>query len=356
MPLKEFMPVDELKLQILSQYPFEVYDVLPIKFKDTDKQRAVYKVSCSDGFKCLKKVYFDESNLLFVYSVIQWFSINGIGVPKLLPTKSGGRYVKYNDNLFIVTDWVEGRKCNYDNEEDVAIAAENLGRMHRLSYCFKPIPGSFIRKEEINWYKSFNKKMLQLIEYYNKLTKSKKEFSRLFIENFDYYFERAKHAVKILSMLDMDELASPSEKYNTICHLDYVNKNLIITPEGSLYVIDFDKSKIDIPIHDIGTFLKRILKRKGTSWDFDILKLTLENYETQNQLTKTELLALYAFLEFPQKFWKVSRDYVSSKSNLNSKIQLPILTKTISQITDNYEFCFKFQNYLENRYDINLKF
>lgn len=352
---KEYMPEDSIRKYILSNYPYRVYEITPIKFKDTDKQRAVYKFESSDGPKCLKKVYFDENNLLFVYSVIQWFYSCGIKIPKILPTKSGGRYVNYENNLFIVTDWIEGRKCDYDSNDDIPIISQNLGRMHRCSSNFIPIAGSFIRRDDTDWYKTFSRRYLQLLQFSNSAVTAKSDFNRKYLNSFDYYNERASHAIKILSMTDPDEFMYPARIHNTICHLDYVNKNLIFTYSGELFVIDFDKSKIDIPIHDLGTFLKRILKRKNTSWDYDILLSALTSYEKERILTKTEFLGLYAFLEFPQKYWKISRDYFSNRREYNKKLLISMLSKVNEQVKDHDDFCRKFRSYIEARFHINME-
>ena len=47
-----------------------------IKFKDTEKQRAVYKIDYIDKSYCLKKVYYNEAELLFVYSAMEWLYRN----------------------------------------------------------------------------------------------------------------------------------------------------------------------------------------------------------------------------------------------------------------------------------------
>lgn len=354
MARKEYMSFDALEKYILANYPYSILEITPVKFKDTDKQRAVYKVETSDGPKCLKKVYFDEPNLLFVYSVMQWFYSRGIKVPKLIPTKTGGRYVNYKNNLFILTDWINGRKCDYDIDEDVCLAARNLGKMHINSFNFKPISGSAARREDFDWYRTFNRRMLQLLQIHNTACGIRDRFSRCYLDSFDYFYSRASHAVGILNSIDANKLSEPVNNYNTICHLDYVNKNLIIDDKNDVYVIDFDKSKIDIPIHDIGTFLKRILKRNNTSWSYEILLLTLNNYEKERKLDPAEILGLFAFLEFPQKYWKISRDYFSNKDECNRKLFLDMLSRASSQKEDHNQFCNKFQNYIESRLSIKL--
>jgi CotS family spore coat protein len=231
----------------------------------------------------------------------------------------------------------------------------NLGKMHKCSYGFIPIGGSLIRKDDPDWYKTFNRRFLQLLQFNNIASKYDDEFSRIYISCFDYFIQRARHAVHILSQIDNKELMEPAEKYNTICHLDYVNKNIIITDSGDVCVIDFDKSKVDIPIHDIGTFLKRILKRTNTSWDFRILSMALESYQSERILTQVEFLGLFAYLEFPQKYWKISRDYFNNRKNCNKKMFISMLSKACEQKDDHDQFCGQFQDYIEQKFNINLK-
>lgn len=351
---KEFMPLEEILKNILSKYSYKVSDIIPVKFKDTDKQRAVYKVETDNGTKCLKKIYYNESNLLFVYSAMEWLFRHGIGVPHLLPTSSGGRYVKYKNNLFILCDWIDGRKCDYDLDEDICTASQNLGKIHKESYGFKPIEASYMRIEDSDWYRTFNKRFLNLCQHYNAASRYNDEFSGIYLQNFDYYFLRAKHSVYLLNKIDVQELSAPLRS-NTICHLDYVNKNLIFTENEKLYVIDFDKCRIDIPVHDLGTFLKRILKRKTTSWDFAILTMTLSNYQKERELCLVELIALYAYLEFPHKYWKISRDYYNNRDVCSKSMFISMLEKNCQQKEDHDKFCEMFQDYIEKGYNISLK-
>lgn len=82
----ELLPMDELKNNILIYYNLENSSVINVKFKNTEKQRAVYKIEYNNKIYCLKKVYYNEENLLYVYSTMEWCYRNGINVPKLLPT------------------------------------------------------------------------------------------------------------------------------------------------------------------------------------------------------------------------------------------------------------------------------
>ena len=138
----DLLSEENVKKYILPQYNLTNAEISQIKFKDTDKQRAVYKVQYFDECYCLKKVYYSVKDLLFIYSAIEWLYRNNINVPRILKTKTNSRYIEYNNMLFILTPWVDGIKCDYDNIDHVLACGSNLANMHKVSINFTPITGS----------------------------------------------------------------------------------------------------------------------------------------------------------------------------------------------------------------------
>ncbi|SEF73999.1 spore coat protein, CotS family [Caloramator fervidus] len=339
---------DSLIDKILSNYNLKVYSIENIKIKESDKERAVYKINTDKGYKCLKKVYYDEKTLLFIYSVIEWLNVKGILCPKLISTKKGLKYVKYNSNIYILTDWIDGRKCNYDDINDIKDISENLAKIHSASKGFFAIEGSKILISDKDYFKSYNKHFKQLIECANSAYRIKDKFSKIFLDNFDYYLNCAKESIYILSKIDFDNMGDEISN-QAICHLDYVNKNLIFTPDNKLYVIDFDKTKLDCPVHDISSFLHRILKRKKTAWSFEVFEVAINSYEKIRPLTTNEYLAIYAFLLFPKKLWKVSKDYYKNIKYCNKSEYINEL-KSIVKYRENHEaFCNKLKELLSKK-------
>lgn len=346
----EFLPVEDIKSNVLNHYNIETFNIENIKFKDTDKQRAVYKVYTNKGIKCLKKVYYDKKTLLFLYSVIEWLNARGILCPRLISTKKGLKYVNYNDNLFILTDWIDGRKCDYDNIDDIKAVAVNLAKIHKTSKNFKPIDGSKIRQADKDYLSSYSKHFLQLLELSNSAYLIKDKFSKIYLEHFDYNLEKARESVYILSQIDFSKPIGDEVSNCSICHLDYVNKNLIFTPENRLYAIDFDRTMLDIPVHDVSIFLRRILKRENTSWDFEIFKCAVESYEKVRPLSCNEYLLLFSILMFPQKFWKVSRDYYKNRRECNKEAFISIIKKITKQQKDHEFFCEQMREYINKKF------
>lgn len=346
----EFMPIDQITQNVLSAYNLIINDIESVKFKDTDKQRAVYKVNTNKGQKCLKKVYYNEQTLLFIYSIIEWLNAKGIFCPRLIASKKGLRYVKYNNNLFILTDWINGRKCDYDNIEDIKASARNLALVHKCSYGFYPIDGSYIKIADTDYYQSFVKHFNQLLEISNFSFSIKDKYSKIFLDHFDYNIEKARECIYLLSKIDLTSNPGDQVSLRAICHLDYVNKNIIFTPDNRICIIDFDNTCIDMPVHDICGFLRRILKRDSNPWDINVFKASIESYETIRKLSLNEYIMILAILMFPQKYWKISRDYYKNRKLCNKESFITIIKKVTSQEDKHNIFCLQVKDYIEEKF------
>ncbi|CDF58056.1 CotS family spore coat protein [Thermobrachium celere] len=330
---------------VLNYYPYEITKIENIKIKDSDKPRAVYKVYTNNGIKCLKKMYYDKEVLLFIYSIIEWLNYHGIKCPRFLKTKNGLRYVYYKGNYFVLMDWIDGRKCDYDNIEDVKDASKNLAKIHNATKNFRSISGSKVIYEDKDIYDSYSKHFLQLLDSANKAFYYKDSFSKLFIEYADYYIESAKDSIYLLSQIDF----SNDNVRTSLCHYDYVNKNIIFS-QNDIYIIDFDKAKIDYSINDFYVFIKRIMKRKNTSWNFEIFKTALESYESIRPLNQIEFKLLIAQLMFPNKIWKLTRDYYKNIQHCNKKAFYRILKELVSQKNNHQQFMLNIFDYFNNKY------
>jgi CotS family spore coat protein len=337
-----------LKRTVLPYYGLENADLTQIKFKDTERQRAVYKVEYMQDVFCLKKVYFGVEDLLFVYSAIEWLYRNNINVPRLLPTKDRGRYVEYNKMLFILTPWIEGTKCSYDNINHIFDACSTLADMHNCSEKFIPVKGSNHRKGCDNLGVSFQKHFNQLLNCSNLAFKYKDRFSKTFLNHFESNMKLADLSVKVSSSITKRNLKT------SLCHLDYVNKNIIFDDTDKLWIIDFDKCKLDYCVHDISYFLRRLLKRDNTKWNLETAINSLKIYDEKRQLNLDEYKYILAYLSFPQKFWKISRDYYNNLSKCNKSSFQTLINKTVEKTEFHTEFIKEFKEYIENKFQIKL--
>ncbi|MCM0648814.1 CotS family spore coat protein [Clostridium swellfunianum] len=339
---------ENVKNNVLPYYGLESSEITQIKFKDTDKQRAVYKVSSPDKSYCLKKIYFSLEDLLFVYSAVEWLYRNGIKVPRILPTKSRSRFVNYSNMLFILTPWIDGEKCSYDNNDHVLASSVNLSKLHSCTRNFKPIDGSSDRTGFEDQYLSLQKHFQQMLLCSNLAFKHGDKFSKLFLQYFDTNILLAQTAVNIAATINNNNLNK------CLCHLDYVNKNIIFDANKDIWLIDFDKCKLDYRVHDISYFLRRLLKRDNTRWDLELTLNTLDLYERTYPLNLDEYKSILVYLAFPQKFWKISRDYYNNISKCNKNSFITLLSKTCAKSDYQLQFIYGFTEYIEKKFNTKL--
>ena len=340
---------ENVKKYVLPYYGLEDSEITQVKFKDTDKQRAVYKVTSSDQCFCLKKIYFSVEDLLFVYSAMEWLHRNEIKVPRILPTKDRGRFVNYKDMLFILTPWIDGEKCSYDNIQHVLAASVNLSKLHSCTKNFNPIAGSSHRTGFEDLSLSLQKHFQQLLVCSNLAFKNEDKFSKLFLQYFDTNILLAQIAVNIGATIDNNKLNK------CLCHLDYVNKNIIFDENNKLWVIDFDKCKMDYCMHDVSYFLRRLLKRDNTKWDIQIANSSLEAYEEIKPINLDEYKFLIAYLAFPQKYWKISKDYYNNINKCNKNSFITLLNKATEKSEYHLKFIDELKRYVELKFKTNIE-
>jgi len=337
-----------IKLNVLPYYNLQNAKVSIIKFKDTNKQRAVYKIDFKEKSYCLKKVYYSINELLFVYSAIEWLYRNNIRVPKLLPTIDNNRFVSYDDMLFILTPWINGEKCSFDNINHVMLSVKKLSTVHSISRNFQPILGSSIKEDFDDYYISTLKHFENLLQSSNDAFKYKDIFSRNFISTFDTNLNLAKLCLDISNKINNNNLSK------SLCHGDFVNKNLIFPDDLDPWIIDFDKCKIDYSAKDLGYFMRRLLRRENTKWNIDLALSLLKAYDEISPLTESDLRYLVSYICFPQKYWKISRDYYKNIHKCNKSAFLSLLLKATSNANFQYDFALSTINAVEKNFNILL--
>ena len=337
-----------IKQNVLTHYNLQDSQISIIKFKDTDKQRAVYRIDFKEKSYCLKKVYYNTKDLLYVYSAIEWLYRNNIRVPKLLPTIDNNRFVSYQDMLFILTPWIEGEKCNFDNINHVILSVKKLSTVHSISRDFQPILGSSLKEGFDDYYISILKHFQDLLQTSNEAFKYKDIFSRQFISAFDINLRLAKISLNMSNKIDNDKLSK------SLCHGDYVNKNLIFPSDLDPWIIDFDKCKIDYCAKDLAYFMRRLLKRENTKWDIDLALSVLKTYNECSPLTESDLKYLISYICFPQKYWKISRDYYKNITKCNKSAFLTLLLNATSKTDLQYYFALSIIDAVQKKFNTTL--
>ena len=91
-----------------------------------------------------------------------------------------------------------------------------------------------------------------------------------------------------------------------LCHNDLAHHNFMISNE-EVNLIDFDYCNINPRVDDIYNFTNKVLKT--VSYDKEYVKLIVEGYNKQSQLSVEEIKVLKCMLNYPKDFISLIKNY-----------------------------------------------
>lgn len=100
--------------------------------------------------------------------------------------------------------------------------------------------------------------------------------------------------------------------------------------------------------------MRRLLKRENTNWNIDLALSLLKVYDEISPLTESDLRYLVSYICFPQKYWKISRDYYKNIHKCNKSAFLSLLLKATSKANLQYYFALNIINAVEKNFNIHL--
>lgn len=322
--------------QILQQYGLNGQNTLV---------RDIVRVDTDKGIKLIKKINFSDERVLFIHEFKEYLNIKGFKYTDRYSLALDGKpYVSVNGEAFVVTDWIDGRECDFNKAIDIKLATENLAVLHKYSLGFIPAENIKPRSELGNLPEILIKRVKELSKFKKVAQKSSSKVDYLFIKNIDYFIERGLSSLKIINSPVYFGLVEKSEKQKQVCHHDYSYHNVAFNKENNLYILNFDNCCYDISVYDIASFLRKVLGE--SEWSAEVAWNVINWYDAKNRLDIEQLIAITALLEFPQKFWRISNKYFNSR---RSRLEIGYNNKLIQVIEEKdsfNNFLLKFKEYV----------
>lgn len=306
--------MDEQLLQrIQSLYGIKIFSTRPV--------RDIYRLETDQGYLCCKGVDYKIEKFLYIYYATEHLLKNGFDlVPAYIHTLTGDPYFTYNNQIYFLTEWIRGREANLSNLVDLELAMITLAKMHKAALGFKPSKSIRLKSRQGKWVKRYRKRMedLQAYKAMVELKLEKTTFDRYFLKHVDSRIKECEEAARLLEEANYEEQAKLSKKAGGFCHNDYVYHNVMINDaEPQAYIIDFDYCRHDIRVYDLARAIRRIVKDKEHG--DDILDVVLTAYNSVYPLEKEEYRILAAFLQFPQRFWRIADRYYNGKRDWSAR-------------------------------------
>lgn len=321
---------------------FEIERQFDIKIENIKPNKGVYLLKTDKGLRCLKKINYGTQKLLFVYGAKEHLMKNGFPrVDRYCVNTEGNPYALVNEDIYTLSEWIEGRECDFKDEDDLIKAAKGLAYMHLASKGYEPPENSKLKTDLGRWPNLMEKRVRSFdkMRDMGRKKSNKGNFDLNYTKAVQFYKDLGRRAIKVLESSKYMELCEITEEDKGFCHHDYTYHNIVIDREENVNVIDFDYCKREIRAYDIWAFMVKVLKR--VDWNIEQAELIIRSYNEISKLKEEEYRVLFAFLLFPQRFWRLSNRYYYNEVNWPSNTFNNKLEELISEQE-------KYNNFIEN--------
>lgn len=323
---------------------FEIERQFDIKIENIKPNKGVYLLKTDKGTKCLKKINYGTQKLLFVYGAKEHLIKNGFPkVDRYCLNVDGSPYALVNEDIYTLSEWIEGRECDFRNKDNLIKAARSLAYMHMASKGYEPPENSKLKTDLGRWPNLMEKRVRSFDKMRDMIRKkgNKTKFDLNYMKAMQFYKDLGKIAMGVLADSQYIDLCRITEEEKGFCHHDFTYHNIIIDTEECVNVIDFDYCKREIRTYDISAFMIKVLKR--VDWNIEQAHLIINAYNEVSPLKEEEYRTLFAFLLFPQRFWRLANRYYYNEVNWPSNTFNNKLEELISEQENYIKFIEEFK-------------
>ena len=318
--------------------PPQVFSSYELKIKNAERKSPnAWLLNTSQGQYLLRELP-DQSNQ--AKTIERYLQLLKQGIVNLFPlekTKSGKAYEKAEGKIYYLTHYREG---NYFRGEDVSHlrqAAKNLALLHRQTKDWV--------KEQSNkqnsWLTIKQNMLKTLLSYLHYLKQNKvlTDFERLFMENFDFFYNQGQESLEHMVLAGQEEAFIIN---------NLLPENLIVL-DKKLFFLDITNGNTGPQVLDLSLLLNSYLPLHR--WDFNMSKELIAQYHQENPLDEKARFFLLAELRFPRRYWFYSRQYFNGQ--LSSEELAPRLKSYILECYWRDNCLDQLENWLIGEWDKN---
>lgn len=325
-----------MEREIAENYGLDVRNLFP--YKD------MLVVTTPYGRKALKRIPFSPERIIFVHGAKEHLTGNDFErVDRYICTSSGQPYFIYSGSCYCLTDYIDGRESNFDNDSDVRLAARVLAQLHNASKGYVAPLGSKVQDELGRLPLYFVKRLDDIKKMRKQAKKGKSKFDELFLQYAQYFVETAEDAIDELASSHYKELVEKARGEGLFCHHDFTQHNIIMAGERAT-VTSFDYCCFELRIYDLANLIRR--KMRKCDWDISKAELIINSYNSVEPITEDELYVMKIILRFPQKFWRVVNRYYNSRRCWSERSSVIRLQEVIDEVGPFEEFLRRYDTFV----------
>ncbi|KRE51416.1 phosphotransferase [Paenibacillus sp. Soil724D2] len=234
-------------------------------------------------------------------------------MPKWLTTRSGKLWTLHRERPFYMTEWIKGR--NLEKNEDFEELGRALATLHTTSSGILDTKGPSTHNQIRIWKiqdRLFRRRMNKAIQNHERNRKWYKIYGK-------YCKRLTDRAWANLNSPEVVDLLKKEANRPALIHNDITSPNVIISENGQLFIIDWDRVKVGSIYVDLAKALMNT-----TQFNPDFILALLKGYEERRPLDQTERKLISSLYGLPREAWHATQFPHESRS----REMLDILKKT----------------------------
>jgi len=245
----------QLERDFLGEYNLDarLFEAMGFKVKQIVPVRSVYRIVTDKGFFCLKKLRFPMEDMIFIFEAVEHLREKGFGnVFNIVKQKNGENFICFKDEKYFLTEWIDGRECDFLNPIDLDAAVDVLAHMHNAAEGYLPAVCPTGRCYYGKWPENFSRRIeeMKLIKEQVLAKPEKSDIDKIYLDYVDMCINDGKEALLLLNKTDYKGISEAAASKGSFIHHDFAHHNILHTFDGRTYVVDFDYSIMDIRMHD----------------------------------------------------------------------------------------------------------
>lgn len=321
----------------MAEKMMEVYDAYDLQIMSTQRARGAQVVCTELGSYSLRIPEVNESRLEAEYQFKEKLCALGFeNIDVCIRNKNDelATFDRYG-TPFVLRKHFTGQECDLKNREQILQATVNLAKLHiACREAFLEFEKDVHVRVSTDYLRR-NQELKRVYKYVLR-KKLKQKFERLYLEQFHYFYNQA-----LGCQCDLLQL---SDKHIGYCHGMYNQHSVLFSGKDKkeLATINFDRFYVGNQLEDLYHFARKTIEKND--YNIDLLLEMMETYHAICPIDDADWKYIYIRFCYPERFYKLSNQYMSSSKKPLSPKLYEKLEKVIKEESKKIEFLQKLKN------------
>lgn len=291
---------------VLKKYPIQAFFIKKYQYRT---KKAVWFVKTNQKNYALKRYLLDKKQWDMMISTYNFFSKEVNNVAPLINSKDDKPWVIYDNNYYILTNWVKGETPDYTNPDDLTKLVQGIAKLHLAARNYKETQKDNIDKHLGRWPLETRRKQGLLLEYkYEAENRISEAFCKLYLKHYQNYFELFEEVAEIFESRLYQKWVNKVKETPCLCVNGFSPQNFSLGEKENFWLLHLDNICLDLPAKDLRKLIFKTMYIKG-KWCPETFSLIMKIYLELYPLTRDELKVLLAELKAPHLFVNITTKF-----------------------------------------------